>query len=398
MVDDGARSGLGRLAQLVSTDVHVDGPGPGTTAHAPELDEALRLLAAARAGPEEGRAVDLLLRANAQRALPEALLLAVASALVDRGEEEEAALALLPARSPAALMLRADLLSRGGDLHGAAGLVEHVLFRDIDWPGARERHARWSREAAAIAGRGALEIDTPDSATRSGGGTPGLWGVDSRALRLVREVARGGAGAVYEAEDRDLGRRVALKVYHHPDRDRAQLLHEARVAVALEGEGVVRVFDVDADRGWIAMQWAPGGALGARIRAGDPEVLGAAPTWARAMAAALARVHGAGWVHHDVKPANILLASPGAALLTDFGTARRRNEPSPPGSPGYVSPERMAGRASDPRDDIFGFGRVLMAAGVAGAWRELAEACAGPDAGRPASGRDLVAALPEGRV
>ena len=140
--------------------------------------------------------------ANAQRALPEALLLAVASALVDRGEEEEAALALLPARSPAALMLRADiLLSRGGDLHGAAGLVEHVLFRDIDWPGARERHARWSREAAAIAGRGALEIDTPDSATRSGGGTPGLWGVDSRALRLVRQVARGGAGAVYEAED-----------------------------------------------------------------------------------------------------------------------------------------------------------------------------------------------------
>src|ERR1019366_9701788 len=76
-------------------------------------------------------------------------------------------------------------------------------------------------------------------------------------------------------------------------------------------------------------------------------------------AKALARVHAAGWVHHDVKPANILLRDPGALLLTDFGIARRAGDPSPPGSLGYVSPERLAGRASHPGDDVYGYGRVI---------------------------------------
>ena len=97
-------------------------------------------------------------------------------------------------------------------------------------------------------------------------------------------------------------------------------------------------------------------------------------------------------------------------MLGDFGTARRRGEPSPPGSPGYVSPERLAGRASDPRDDVFGFGRVLaevldarIADGQAPAeddlvWRALAAACTGPGDVRPADGAELsqrIEALPQ---
>ena len=81
--------------------------------------------------------------------------------------------------------------------------------------------------------------------------------------------------------------------------------------------------------------------------------------WALPLAEALARTHARGWVHNDVKPANVLLGAPDRPLLADFGTARRAGEPSLPGSLGYVSPERLAGRASDPRDDVFGFGRVL---------------------------------------
>jgi serine/threonine-protein kinase len=111
-------------------------------------------------------------------------------------------------------------------------------------------------------------------------------------------------------------------------------------------------------------------------------------------------VHAAGWVHHDVKPANVLLAAPDRPLLADFGTARRAGEPSPPGSLGYVSPERLSGRASDPRDDVFGFGRILedALAALAGtdlppAWRELAIACSGPDAGRPNDARALLTRL-----
>jgi serine/threonine-protein kinase len=216
---------------------------------------------------------------------------------------------------------------------------------------------------------------------------------------LLREVARGGSGAVYEAEDRELGRRVALKVYHRPDRDRAQLIHEGRVAASLAGPGIVRVFDVEPDQGWLALEWAPLGALRERIRALPSDLL-PLERWALPLAEGLARVHAAGWVHHDVKPANVLFRSRYGPVFGDFGSARRAGEPSPPGSLGYVSPERLAGRPSHPRDDVYGFGRVLEDAleAVGDAelvwrYRPLVAACMGRDEGRPAEGRALVIRL-----
>lgn len=350
----------------------------------PSLEEALRTFAQLRSTPYEGRAVHRLLAREALVPLPEPLLVAVASALVDRGEPGAAAAALVRARSAPALMMRADLLERAGDVPAALALVEQVLARDIDWPGARERHARW-RE---LLGRG------PSSDAREPPSGIAAIGPEG-PYRLLREAGRGGSAAVYEAEDRELLRRVALKVYHRPDRDRAKLLHEARVGVAVAGEGIVPVLDVDPRSGWLAMQWAPLGALAAQRRS-----IGMG--WVGPLARALARVHAAGWVHHDLKPANVLLRAPDAPMLGDFGTARRRGEPSPPGSPGYVSPERLAGRASDPGDDVYGFGRVLaevLDARAADApaeapddpaWRALAAACTGPGAIRPRDGEALV--------
>ena len=361
----------------------------------PTLDEALGLFARLRTTPDEPRAIEKLLArearagaAAAAAALPDPLLVAVASALIDRGDNALAARVVAPATSPQALMTRADLAARAGGLADAVALVERVLSRDIDWPGARERHARWLLElgvAPPAPGGGAW-----DTVVTSAPGVP---------FELLREVGRGGAGAVHEARDTSLGRRVALKMYHHPDRDRAQLLHEARVAVALAGRGIVRVFDVDPDQGWLAMEWAHAGALSAVLRAGGAGPLLPIARWAVPLAAALARIHAAGWVHHDVKPANVLLAASGAPLISDFGTARRFGEPSPPGSLGYVSPERLAGRASDPRDDVYGFGRVLEsvldASGESSdrraAWRGLAAACTSGDAARPKDGGELLA-------
>ena len=355
------------------------------TVSGPSTEEALRSFARLRSTPDEGRAVHRLLAREAVTPLPEPLLVAVASALVDRGEPVAAAMALSRARSLPALLMRANLLEGAGDLSAALALVEGILARDIDWPGARERHTRW-REAL---GRGAEAF----GAGGSGGGSRGEPETPSPVadlvadapFRWIREAGRGGSATVYEAEDLELLRRVAVKVYHRPDRDRAKLLHEARVAVAVAGDGVVRIFDVDPGRGWLAMEWAPRGALRPQSGMG----------WARPLARALARVHGSGWVHHDVKPANVLLTAQGAPMLGDFGTARRVGEPSPPGSPGYVSPERLAGRASDPRDDVYGFGRVLAealdpASGDAPAWRSLAAACSGPDAQRPRDGDELI--------
>jgi serine/threonine-protein kinase len=360
----------------------------------PAVDEALRTFADLRKTPAEGHAVDLLLARDARMALPEPLLVALASALVDRGEEASAVHALARGSSCAALVLRAELLARRGDVAGAVALVERVLLRDIDWPGARERHARWQAEL----GRSppAPKVDSTTTLVTSRPQAP---------FRLHREIARGGTGTVYEAEDRDFGRRLALKVYHRPDRDRGQLLHEVRVAVELAGEGVVRVFDLDPDQGWIALEWARGGTLRTLLRSGGTSGIDAMAAWARPLAAALARVHRAGWVHHDIKPANVLLRSLREPVLADFGSARRRSEPSPAGSLGYVSPERLAGRASDTRDDVYGYGRILQDAlerlegaregeppPTAGLWLSIAAACVGPDGGRPPDG-DALATL-----
>ncbi|MEO5725837.1 MAG: protein kinase, partial [Byssovorax sp.] len=110
-------------------------------------------------------------------------------------------------------------------------------------------------------------------------------------------------------------------------------------------------------------------------------------------------------VHADVKSANILLRQPHDAILGDFGIARAAFALGEGGSPGYVSPERLAGRVSHPKDDVYGYGRVLEdvlhrleAAGSAGedaeVWRSFALTCIGPDEGRPDGGAELLQRLP----
>jgi eukaryotic-like serine/threonine-protein kinase len=355
----------------------------------PTDEEAVEAFVALRSTPDEARAVEELARTAQIRMLPEPLLLAVGATLLDRGEPEGATRILSAGSSSPAFVLLADLAERRGDLPNALAFIERVLLRDIDHPGARERHRRW---------RAQLGFDLEQKPIASGATV--VAREPDAPFDLLREVGRGGAAAVYQAVDRELGRHVALKVYHQPERDRNQLAHEARVAVMLEGAGIVRVFDLDPDHGWIALEWAPAGALREQIRGRELGRLLPVERWALPLAVALARVHGAGWVHHDVKPANVLLSRTNAAILTDFGTARRIGEPSPPGSLGYISPERMKGRASDPRDDVYGFGRLLEDVlevigdqGIVARYRPLAAACAGPDEGRPADGRALVTRL-----
>jgi len=355
----------------------------------PSDEEAVSLLAQVRRTALEARVLERLASRHEVSPLPDGLAVGVAAAMIDRGEPEGARRLLQSASTVTALMMRVDLEAEQGDLNAAVALVERVLLRDIDHPGARERHRRY-REAL---GFDVVPRPEPSNTTlvRSEPEVPYV---------LLREVARGGAGAVYEAEDRDLGRRLALKVYHDPERQRPQLLHEARVAAELAGPGVVRVFDVDPEHGFLVLEWAKLGALRDRMRAKDTEALLPVERWALPLAVALARVHAAGWVHLDVKPANVLLTAVGAPLLADFGIARRIGATSSPGSFGYVSPERLAGEPSDPRDDVYGFGRLLEDAlealslpDITPRFRSLTQACIAPKTERLTSAQEIVTRL-----
>lgn len=359
-------------------------------ADGPTEFEALTLLRRVRGTVDEARAVSIVLDAISSRAVPEPVRLATADILASRGDESGALEALHGASSEAALMLTADLYASQGMLPRALSTIERVLAWNFDAPGARERHARW-RAAVGAAPTAKGRLDEATVVTDAGARAP---------YRLLREVARGGAGAVYEAEDEMLGQRVAFKVYHQRGHDREHLEREARLAVRHRGPGVVRIFDADPEEGWVSLEWVPRGSVRDLLARGDIAPLVPIGRWAIPLGQTLARLHDVALVHADVKPANVLLREPGDPVLSDFGIARPVGAPYIGGSAGYMSPERIAGRSSDPRDDIYGFGRIvedvlrrLGAGEETDRWRALVEVCLGPDEQRPASGTELVKRL-----
>lgn len=355
-------------------------------ANGPSETEAVMLLRKLRGTVDEAQGLTRVLAASAERIVPEAVRIAAADILASRGDEPSALDALRGTSSTAALMLAADLHASLGQIPRAVSTIERVLARTYDTPGAKERHSRWrAAMGAAPAPKGRLDEATV--VTDAGARAP---------YRLLREVARGGAGAVYEAEDELLGQKVAFKVYHQRGRDREHLEREARMAIRHRGPGVIRVFDANPDDGWVSVEWIPRGSVRDVLARGDVSWLQPIERWAVPLGRTLARLHDAGIVHADVKPANVLLREPSDPVLGDFGIARIKGLSYIGGSAGYMSPERIAGRVSDPRDDVYGFGRVVedvllrLPGGSFDSWRAFVDACLGPDEQRPATGTELV--------
>lgn len=365
-------------------------------ADGPSETEALLFMRKMRGTVHESLAVSRVLAASLERNIPESVRIASADILASRGDERGAIDALKGTSSTPALMLAADLYASIGQVPRALSTIERVLAWNFDTPGARERHARWRASvgaAPALKGR----LDEATVVTDAGARAP---------YRLLREVARGGAGAVYEAEDELLGQRVAFKVYHQRGKDREHLEREARMAIRHRGPGVIRIFDADPEDGWVSLEWIPRGSVRDLLARGDVALLLPVERWAIPLGKTLARLHEGGLVHADIKPANVLLREPGDPVLGDFGIARPVGTSYIGGSAGYMSPERIAGRLSDPRDDVYGFGRVVedvlrrLGSGADGRedwgrWRAFADTCMGPDEQRPASGAELVKRLRE---
>lgn len=189
--------------------------------------------------------------------------------------------------------------------------------------------------------------------------------------KIVRQLGVGGMAEVYEAIDKTLDRRVALKVLpddyardpERAERFRAEILRSA----CLEHPNLIRIYGVGRDdgRAYYTMPLLRGGDLKKQIAAG-PMAPDRALHIARQVADALGTAHAAGFVHRDVKPENILFADADRVVLTDMGIARAIHEEkrltrvgTTIGTPHYMSPEQTLGRDIDGRSDLYSLGIVL---------------------------------------
>jgi tetratricopeptide (TPR) repeat protein len=220
---------------------------------------------------------------------------------------------------------------------------------------------------ARAATLGADEFARELRAVGGSNGPPAAAGQRVGPFVLVREIGHGGMGVVYLAEQPDLGRQVALKLLPSaaklmPGRlDRFR--DEVRAAARLHHTNIVPVFEVgEADGAWYyAMPYIAGRSLDRLDE--KPLAPDRVARIGAQVASALAHAHARGVLHRDVKPANLLLDDADRVWVTDFGVAKFLEEQGPAtgtivGTPRYMAPEQVAGKA-EPRTDVYGLGITL---------------------------------------
>jgi eukaryotic-like serine/threonine-protein kinase len=223
--------------------------------------------------------------------------------------------------------------------------------------------------------------------------------------RLERTLGRGGMAAVWLGHDEVLDRQVAVKVLADTIAADpgfvARFRREARTAAGLSHPNLVGVYDFseEGERPYLVMQFVPGESLAALLERGeevDCDKLG------REMLDALVHIHGAGILHRDVKPGNIVVEPDGTAKLIDFGIARPLDATAMTrtglimATERFAAPEVMEGRPASERSDLYSLGVVLRACGgsCSRALGTLVESLTEKDpAARPSSARQALVRL-----
>ncbi len=189
--------------------------------------------------------------------------------------------------------------------------------------------------------------------------------------RLIRLIGRGGMGEVYEAEDIAKDRIVALKLLppalSHDQKFRKRLLREAQIAGRLHEPHVVPIHGCDEIEGqlYVDMRLIDGTDLRKVLDRNGPLTPARAVAIVRQIAAALDAAHGAGTMHRDVKPENILIGDDDFACLLDFGIANAATEEkltqegAAVGTLAYMAPERFTDAEVTYRVDIYSLACVL---------------------------------------
>jgi hypothetical protein len=191
---------------------------------------------------------------------------------------------------------------------------------------------------------------------------PGGRVLDRYTIEAV--LGEGAHGRTFLARDEQAQRSVVIKALRERGRD-PMLLREARALKSVAHPNVVRLLDVEAwgDELLLIMEHVDGGSLAERLREGGLP----AAEFARVAADlldGLGAVHGAGLLHRDVKPSNVLLTKDGRAKLADFGVAHlpgmeTTKGSEPVGTVRYMSPEQARGKKVDHRSDLFSAAATL---------------------------------------
>ncbi|WP_227254459.1 serine/threonine-protein kinase [Frigoriglobus tundricola] len=210
------------------------------------------------------------------------------------------------------------------------------------------------------------ETDGADGGRRPGGELPAVTGYE-----ILAELGRGGNGVVYHARGTGLKRMTALKVLRggalaNP-REAARLRGEALALARIGHPNIIQIYEFGETGGrpYLALEFAPGGTLEARLR-GAPQPARAAAELVETLARAVHAAHRAGVIHRDLKPANVLFAADGTPKIADFGLAKRLNAEDAQtrtgdilGTPYYMAPEQVHGTAVGPATDVYALGAIL---------------------------------------
>jgi tetratricopeptide (TPR) repeat protein len=207
-----------------------------------------------------------------------------------------------------------------------------------------------------------LPIDRPTAET------PAVDGYE-----ILGELGHGGNGVVYLARRISLKRLTALKVLRGGSAadplDAARLRGEAMALARIGHPNIIQIYEVGeaGGRPFLALEFAPGGSLEARLR-GGPQPAREAAALLETLARAIHAAHQVGVVHRDLKPGNVLFAEDGTPKIADFGVAKRLNADDAQtctgdilGTPTYMAPEQARGRSATagPAADVYALGAIL---------------------------------------
>ncbi len=186
--------------------------------------------------------------------------------------------------------------------------------------------------------------------------------------RLERLLGAGASGRVFLATDEVAGRPVAVKMFFASGaRGGAayeRFVREARLASTLRHPSLVEVYDVSVERGFLAMEYLPGGSLAQRLGSGERLTGPQVRRMALDIIGGLEAAHHRGVVHRDVKPANIFFDARGTAKLGDFGVAHlvdlgQTQTGGLIGTLAYMSPEQITGAPISIAADLYALGITL---------------------------------------